>query len=257
MKISANLGFLYTDRSLPDAIHAADADGFDAVECHFPYEFAAADVRTALHDTGLRMLGLNTVRGNVEQGDFGLSALPDRMHEARAAIEQAVEYAEAIGADNVHVMAGKTEGGNRAEDVFRKNLAYACELAAPHGIGILIEPINHRNVPGYHLSMVEHAADVISDVAADNLRLMFDCYHVQIMQGDLIHRLEKHLPLIGHVQIAAVPDRGEPDSGEVHYASVLSALASMGYHAPVGAEYIPRGKGPAGDLTWLPKLQAL
>ncbi len=141
--------------------------------------------------------------------------------------------------------------------MFRKNLAYACELATPHGIGILIEPINHRNVPGYHLSMVEHAADIIADVAADNLRLMFDCYHTQIMQGDLIRRLEKHMPLIGHVQIAAVPDRGEPTAGEVHYAGVLSALSDMGYHAPVGAEYLPRGGGPAGDLGWLSGLQRI
>ena len=255
MKVSANLGFLYTDRSLPTAVRAAEMAGFNAVECHFPYDVPTDELSAALHDADLEMLGLNTVRGNVEKGEFGLSALPDRMPEARVAIDQAVAYADAVGAKNVHVMAGITEGSVRTEDVFRKNLAYACEVATAHGIGILIEPINQRSVPGYYLSKLEHAADIIRDVGAVNLRLMFDCFHVQITEGDLIHRLEKHLPIIGHVQIAAVPDRGEPNAGEICYGEVLRALSGMGYRSPVGAEYVPRDGGAAGNLDWLDAFQ--
>lgn len=255
MKVSANLGFLFTDRPLPAAVHAAKNAGFDAVECHFPYDVPLPELAVALHETGLEMLGLNTVRGNVEEGEFGLSALPDRMPEARAAIDQAVIYAAKIGARNVHVMAGVTDGSARAEDMFRQNLAYACDIAFPHGIGILIEPINQRSVPGYHLSLLAHAADIIQDVDADNLRLMFDCFHVQITEGDLIHRLEQHLPLIGHVQIAAVPDRGEPNAGEICYSEVLRALSNLGYRAPVGAEYAPRDGSAAGNLDWLSEFQ--
>lgn len=255
MQISANLGFLYRQLSLPEAIRAAAGDGFDAVECHFPYDTPALEVAAALSETGLPMLGLNTLRGDVENGDFGLSALPARVNEARSAIDQALDYAQEIGAKNIHVMAGITDGGTRAEDVFRENLSYACALAAPYGITILTEPINLRNAPGYHISLIEHGAKIIRDLDQPNLRLMFDCYHTQIMQGDLIQRLENHLPIIGHIQIAAVPDRGEPDAGEVSYQHVLKALKTMGYSAPIGAEYIPRDGGNTGDLGWLTRFQ--
>jgi len=257
MRISANLGFLYTDRALPDAIRAAARDGFDAVECHFPYDMPPTDVAAALAQTGLPMIGLNTIRGAVQNGDFGLSALPDRISEARAAIDQAVHYGAATGARNIHVMAGVTDGSAIAEDTFRENLAYACNAARPHAISILIEPINHRNVPGYHISTVEHAAAIIGDLNLPDLRLMFDCYHVQTTQGGLINRLETYLPIIGHVQIAAVPDRGEPDKGEVNYPEVLKALSSMGYHGFVGAEYLPRDTSARGNLDWLAPYQAI
>jgi len=257
MQFSANLGFLFTEMPLPDAIRAAKAAGFDAVECHFPYAVPAAEVKAALDETGLPMLGLNTVPGDVAAGDFGLAALPGREPEARAAIEQAVAYAAEIGAANVHVMAGKTDGGPAAEETFRQNLAFACTRAAAQGIGILIEPINHRDVPGYHLSRVEHAAAIIADLAQPNLRLMFDCYHTQIMQGDLTRRIEAHLPVIGHIQIAAVPDRGEPDAGEVNYPELLKSIAAMGYDRPIGAEYKPRGGDTAKGLGWLAPFRAI
>lgn len=251
MRFSANLGFLFTDLTLPQAIHAAAQHGFAAVECHFPYDAPPADVQAALRDTGLPMLGLNTERGDLSLGEFGLAAVPGRKAAAHAAIAQAVDYATRIGARNVHVMAGKTDGGTRAEDTYRAALDHACTLAAGQGIGILIEPINHRDVPGYHLNTVEHGADIVAGLGHANLAVMFDCYHTQIMQGDLIRRLERHLPYIGHVQIAAVPDRGEPDEGEVAYAQVLRALAGMGYDAPVGAEYKPRGKDTTSGLGWM------
>ncbi len=171
---SANLGFLFTDRPLPEAIRAAGRAGFSAVECHFPYDTPVAEVRAALDETGLPMLGLNTVRGNVTAGDFGLAALPGREAEARAAIDQAIDYARAVGAGSVHVMAGRSGGGAPAEATFRANLAHACDRAGGD-LAILIEPINQRDAPGYHLSRVEHAADIIATLGRDNLRIMYDC----------------------------------------------------------------------------------
>lgn len=250
MRYSANLGFLFTDLSLPDAIHAAKKAGFDAVECHFPYDVPAAEVAQALRDTGLTMLGLNTWPGDKAAGDFGLAALPGRMDEARAAISQAVDYALATGTKAVHVMAGRTDGGAAAEDAFRANLAHACDLAAPHGITILIEPINTRDVQGYHLSRTDHAVRIIAALNRPNLKLMFDCYHMQIMQGDLATHLRDLMPVIGHIQIAAVPDRGEPDQGEVDYRWLMRHLAGLEYTGFVGAEYRPRAGTDAG-LGWL------
>ena len=246
---SANLGFLFTDRPLPEAVRAAARAGFAAVECHFPYETPVADLRAALDETGLPMLGVNTVRGDVAAGDFGLAALPGREAEARAAIDQAVDYARAVGAGAVHVMAGRSGGGAAAEAAYRANLAHACERAA--GLTVLIEPINQRDAPGYHLSRVEHAAEIVGAAPHDNLRIMFDFYHVQIAQGDLLRRFEAHLPLTGHVQIAAVPDRGEPDAGEVDYPEVVAAVRAMGYAAPIGAEYRPRHGSTEAGLGWL------
>ena len=248
MSFSANLGFLFTDRPLPDAIRAAHRAGFEAVECHFPYDTPAEAVRAALEETGLPMLGLNTVRGDRE-GDFGLAALPGREAEARAAIDQAVDYAHAIGAGAVHVMAGRSGGGSEAEETFRANLAYACDRA--EGLAVLMEPINQRDAPGYHLSTVEHAADIATALGNSRLRIMFDFYHVQITQGDLIRRFEAHRPLIGHVQIAAVPDRGEPDGGEIHYLHLIAAIREMGHTAPIGAEYRPRHGTTETGLGWL------
>ncbi len=248
MRFSANLGFLWTDRPLPDAIRAAKAAGFDAVECHWPFDVAAAATRAALQETGLSMLGLNTRRGNTGIGENGLSALPGRQAEARAAIDEALAYVTDISASAVHVMAGNT-GGPRARAAFCENLVYACEAAA-NGVTILIEPLNPYNAPGYFLNSTAQAADIIREVGKPNLRLMFDCYHVQIMEGDVTRRFEGLQPLIGHVQIASVPDRAEPDHGELDYRYVLSRLAALGWNRPVGAEYLPKDGVPQ-DLAWL------
>jgi hydroxypyruvate isomerase len=256
MRFSANLGFLFTDRPLPDAIHAAHAAGFDAVECHFPYDNDPGAVRAALDATGLPMLGLNTWPGDRDAGDFGLAALPGRERQARRAIAQAVDYAQAIGAGAVHVMAGRAEG-REAEATFRANLAHACDLAAPHSLTILIEPINRRDVPGYHLSHSAQAAEVIAAVGRPNLRLMFDCYHLQIMEGDLARRFETLLPIIGHVQIAGVPERGAPDEGEVDLRWLLARMKRLGWDRPVGAEYRPAGGQTEASLGWLPRFRAI
>lgn len=252
MKFSANLGFLWTDKALPDAIRAAHAAGFDAVECHWPYEVPVAEVVAALKDTGLPMLGLNTRRGDVGAGDVGLSALPGRDSDARAAIDEAIAYATAIGAGNVHVMAGMASGA-AARDAFVSALDHACTRAAPEGITILIEPLNPHDAPGYFLSTTGQAVEIIAQVGAPNLKLMFDCYHVARTEGDVIGRLKSVWGSIGHIQFAAVPDRGPPDQGTLDYSQVFRAIARMGYQAPLGAEYKP-GPDTGASLGWMPKL---
>ncbi len=244
---SANLGFLWADRPLPEAIRAAHRAGFDAVECHWPYETPPDEIRAALTETGLPMLGLNTARGAA--GENGLSALPGREAEARAAIDQAISYARAIGCGAVHVMAGFAQGA-QAEDTFLANLDYACR-AAPD-LTLLIEPLNHHDAPGYFLSRSDHAADLIARAGHANLRLMFDCYHLQITEGDLTRRLRRHQPVIGHVQIASVPDRGAPDHGELDYRHICDVLRELGWQRPLGAEYRPGPGEP--QLDWMAKL---
>jgi 2-dehydrotetronate isomerase len=250
---SANLGLLWRELALPEAIRAARRAGFDAVECHWPYEVPAAEVRAVLLETGLTMLSLNTVRGRAEAGEAGLAALPGREAEARSAIDQAVDYAVAIGAPGVHVMAGCAEG-EVARQTFVGNLRYAAGRAAPHGITILIEPLNRFDWPGYFLQTTGQAAELIAAVAAPNLKLMFDCYHVQIAEGDLTRRLEALMPIVGHVQIAGVPDRGPPDRGEVNYRHIVTILEKLGHDRPIGAEYRPAGQ-TEGDLHWMSALR--
>lgn len=252
LKFSANLGFLWQELALPDAIRAAKAAGFDAVECHWPYDTPVDEVKQALAETGLVMLGLNTVRGDLSAGESGLAALWGREDEAERAIDQAIAYAAAINTPNVHVMAGFANG-KVARDVFISNLMYACSQAAKHGITILIEPLNHYDAPGYFLQTSAQAKAIIDIVAADNLKLMFDCYHLQIMEGDISRGLEKMMPFIGHIQIASVPDRGEPDHGELNYEHVFQVLRELEYDKPLGAEYKPAGSIEAG-LGWM-KLQ--
>jgi hydroxypyruvate isomerase len=254
MRFSANLGFLWSELSLPDAIRAAKAAGFDAVECHWPYDVPALDVKATLHETGLEMLGLNTRRGTVDAGDNGLSAVPDRVEEARTAIDEAIAYATAIGASNIHVMAG-VANGPEAHKTFVSNLTYACAQAASHAITILIEPLNTYDAPGYFLTTTDQALEIISAVGAPNLKLMFDCYHVQRMEGDLTQRIETLLASIGHIQFASVPDRGAPDRGEINYGHMFGVISDLGYQAPLGAEYKPGGDTGA-TLGWMTKLAA-
>ena len=257
MRYSANLGFLWTELALADAVGAAHAAGFGALECHFPYDTAPEDLNAALSRTGLSMLALHTCPGDRDAGEFGLAALPGREEEARAGIARAVDYAAATGMRAIHVMAGRTDGGARAEGTFRANLAHACDLAGSRALSVYVEPINTRDVPGYHLSGTDHAERIIDALGRTELRLMFDCYHMGIMQGDLARSLERLLPVIGHVQIAAVPDRGEPDAGEVDYAWLMRHHEDLGYEGHVGAEYKPRAPGGSTEagLAWLGDLR--
>ena len=249
-RFSANLGFLWTDRPLPDAIYAAQSAGFDAVECHWPYDTPRPAIRRALDDTGLPMLGLNTRRGNVERGENGLTALPDRINESRAAIDEAIVYAVAIGAQKIHVMAGVADG-ERAQQTFIDNLRYACARGATHELTMLIEPLNPFDAPDYFLKSTSQAADIIQSVGAPpNLKLMFDCYHVARTEGDVIQRLDEVFPIIGHIQFASVPDRHAPDQGTLNYREVFDQVARLGWTEPLGAEYKPNGE-TGQSLGWL------
>lgn len=252
MRFSANLGFLWAELALPDAIRRAKAAGFGAVECHWPYDEDREAVSAALAETGLPMLGLNTRKGP-QAGDFGLSAMPGREAEARAAIDEAFDYGSAIGAKAVHVMAGKT-GDPQAADVFDANLLYACDRAGDAGMTVLIEPLNPLDAPGYFLIGLDKAVAIIERLDRPELKIMFDCYHMQITGGDLLERFKAHRALIGHVQFAAVPSRAEPDEGEIAYHRLLPALAAAGYDGPFGAEYKPRADTAAG-LDWLAQFQ--
>ena len=251
-QFSANLGFLWTDRPLVDAIHAAHAAGFDAVECHWPYDHDPADVKAALDATGLAMLGLNTLRGDVAGGDSGLAAIPGREDEARAVIDRAIAYAGAINTPKIHAMAGFAEG-QLAEACFIDNLRYATG-AAPD-ITFLIEPLNHHDAPGYFLNHTDQTRRVIESVGAPNLKLMFDCYHIQILEGDLTRRLSANLDITGHIQFAGVPSRGRPDAGEIDYRHVFAHIADIGHTAPLGAEYKPEGGDTDASLGWMTTLR--
>ncbi|MEL6522241.1 MAG: TIM barrel protein [Pseudomonadota bacterium] len=246
MKFSANLGFLWSEHALPDAIRAAKAAGFDAVECHWPYDVPTTETRAALEETGLAMLGLNTNRGNVAAGENGLSAVPGREAVARAAIDQAIAYANAIDAQAIHVMAGKTDA-EAAPQTFLDNLAYACDAARNRTI--LIEPLNAFDAPGYFLRDTTQAVEIIQAVKAPNLKLMFDCYHVARTEGDVLARLMNVFEHVGHIQFAGVPSRGAPDEGELDYPSLFDEIAKLGWNKPLGAEYKPNG--PTEDtLNW-------
>jgi len=248
-KLSANLGFLWSELSLPDAIRAAAAAGFEAVECHWPYDFEPQEVKLALSETGLDMIGLNTVRGNLDAGENGLCALVGREDDAHAAIDQAIAYAVAIGTKTIHVMAGFAQGPT-AHATFVSNLRYGLESAAPYEIILVIEPLNHHDAPGYFLKTADQAAEIISEIGSNGLKLMFDFYHLQIMQGDVSRLLERMLPITGHIQIAAVPSRAEPDEGELDYRNILKLIDSLGYKGFIGAEYKPRGTTDEG-LGWM------
>ncbi len=254
LRLSANIGFLWTDRPHAERIRAAKTAGFDAVECHFPYDEPIAEIKAALEETGLPMLGLNTRRGDADAGEFGLSALPGRKADARAAIDEASSFGAAIGASNVHVMAGVPKEGQvrAAHKTFIDNLKYASDACAKNGQTVLIEPINAYDASGYLLQYVDYAEKVIAEVGAPNIKIMFDCYHVQLMQGCLTRRLEYLLPrnLIGHIQFAGVPDRAEPDAGEICYDRLLPTIAALGYDGYFCAEYRPRGAVEDG-LSWM------
>jgi len=249
-RFAANLGYLFTDRPLLDRIDAAATAGFKAIELQFPYDVPASAMKTAIEKNKLTILGLNTPPGERE-GEFGLAAVPGREKDWQVMFARALDYASAIGASAIHCLAGKVAPEQRpaADRVFTDNLARAADLAAAKNIRLLIEPINARDRPNYFLNHVEHAADVIGKVGKANLRIQFDFYHVQIVGGDLIHRLQKFLPVIGHLQCAAVPTRHEPDEGEINYAAVFEAVDNFGYQGWIGAEYRPRGRTEDG-LDW-------
>lgn len=249
-RFAANLGYLFTERPLLERVDAAASAGFKAIELQFPYDVPAAAMKAAIDRNALTMLGLNTPPGERE-GEFGLAAVPGRERDWQVLFTRALDYASAVGASAIHCLAGKVSPDQRpaADRTYVANLMRSADLAAEKNIVLLIEPINSRDRPNYFLNHVEHAADVIAKAARPNIRMQFDFYHVQIVGGDLIHRLEKFLPVIGHLQCAAVPVRHEPDGGEINYPAVFEAVDRLGYRGWIGAEYRPRGRTEDG-LGW-------
>jgi 2-dehydrotetronate isomerase len=246
-RFAANLGHLFTDYPLLERFGAAAACGFSAVELQFPYDTPTAAVKGELGKHGLTVLGVNTP----QCPEFGLAALPGRERDFDAAFGRALDYVTSIGGTAIHCMTGVVPVNERpaAERVFIANMTRAAAAAAKANITLLIEPINPRDRPGYFLSHVEQAADLIGKIGAPNVRIQFDFYHVQIISGDLIKRFEKFLPVIGHLQIAAVPTRHEPDEGEINYPAVFAAIDKLGYTGWVGCEYKPRTRTEDG-LGW-------
>lgn len=258
-RFAANLSTLYPEHALVDRIAAAASDGFAAVEVQLPYSVEASQFRRALDAARTRIVLINAPQGD-RDGERGLAALPGREDEFERSLAMALEYALIIGAPRVHVMAGVVPDGvahDEAGAVYRRNLAAACRLLAPHGIDVTIEPINTRDMPGYFLTLPQQAAQVIAEVAETNLHLQFDCYHVQIMAGDVSRQLARHWPLVGHLQVAGVPGRHEPDHGELNYPYLFAWLDRQRYPGWVGCEYRPATTAPgatSAGLGWLRRL---
>jgi 2-dehydrotetronate isomerase len=251
-RFAANISTMFTDRPFAERIQAAAAAGFQAIECQFPYEVAAGELRQRLADAGVELILLNTPPGDFAAGERGLAGLPGREVDFRAALERALEYAHALDCLQIHVMAGIKPAGVAKEaclEVYKANLQSAAEACGQAGRVALIEPINTRDIPGYLLNTPAEGAALMAELGLRDLMLQFDFYHAQIMSGDLARSFERHLSIIGHVQIAGVPERHEPDVGEVNYPYLFDLIDQLGYAGWVGCEYFPAGSAEEG-LGW-------
>ena len=254
-QFAANLSMMYAEVEFLDRFAAAAADGFTAVEYLFPYEHEARVLAQRLADHGLVQALFNGPPGNWAQGERGMACLPGREDEFRRSItEQALPYAQALGCRRLHVMAGLMPAGAeraRLRATYVANLAWAAQQAASAGVTVCIEPINTRDIPGFFLNRQDEAHAIVQEVGADNLKVQFDLYHCQIVEGDLAMKLRQYLPTgrVGHIQIAGVPERHEPDVGELHYPYLFALLDELGWDGFVGAEYRPRAGTRAG-LGW-------
>ena len=253
LKFAANLSMLFNEQPFLDRFALAAQAGFRAVEFLFPYAFSPADIEQRLRDHSLTQALFNLPPGDWDGGERGLAALPGREDDFKRSVDRALPYIEATGVQRVHAMAGivAVDQYERACAVYLSNLVWAAQQLAPLGVDVLIEPLNDRDVPGYLLPRTDVAAELISAVSAPNLKLQFDIYHCQIMEGDVARRLQKHLPIIGHIQIAGVPERHEPNIGELNYPYLFRHLECLGYTGYIGCEYHPKVDTEAG-LGWLP-----
>jgi hydroxypyruvate isomerase len=254
-RFSANLGFLWPERPLPARIEAAARAGFRAVELHWPQEFVAREIAALNARLGLRLLGINTSRGSVAADEFGLGAVPGAEPRFRADFDATLAWARAAGARAIHVLAGNVPpaGRDAARAVFAANLRWAAPRAAAHGLALLLEPLNPHDHPGYFYAHVADAVALIDELALPNVRLQFDAYHVGRTDGDPVAALSRCAGRLGHVQIAAVPTRAEPDEGTLDYRGFFAALRAVGYDDFVGCEYRPRADTDTG-LAWCARL---
>jgi hydroxypyruvate isomerase len=255
-KFAANLTMMFNEVAFPERFTAAAKAGFKAVEFLFPYDHAPQDVAQWLKENKLENALFNLPPGNWAAGERGMAALPGREEEFRASVARALDYALTLGTQRVHVMAGLVPEGadrKRCREVYIENLRYAAREAAKHDRMVLIEPINTRDIPGYFLNTQAEGHAIREAVGAPNLKVQMDFYHAQIVEGDLAMTFKKYFDGIGHIQIAGVPSRHEPDDGEVNYRYLFRLLDEMGYDGWVGCEYRPRGRTEDG-LGWLKSL---
>lgn len=263
-RFAANLSMLYQEHAFLDRFAAAAADGFTAVEYLFPYTFEARVLAQRLADHGLQQVLFNAPPGDWDAGERGLACLPGREAEFRAGFERALDYAEALGCPRVHVMAGLAPAGaDRAalQATYEANLAWAADRAAGPGRAVLIEPINTRDIPGFFLNRQDEAHRIVQAIGAPNLKVQMDLYHCQIVEGDVAMKLRQYLPTgrVGHLQIAGVPERHEPDIGELHHPYLFALIdrlsAETGWDGWIACEYRPsRGavaRGTSDGLGWL------
>jgi hydroxypyruvate isomerase len=255
-KFAANLSMMFNEVPFPARFAVAAAAGFRGVEFLFPYELPPQEVARLLADARLDNALFNLPPGDWAADERGLASLPGREADFRASVEVAIEYALALGTPTLHAMCGLVPAGaDRAAHraVYIANLRHAARALAPHGRTLVIEPINPRDMPGYFLSSQADAHAIREAVGEPNLKVQMDLYHAQIVEGDLAVKLRRHVADIGHVQIAGVPDRHEPDEGEVNYPYLFRLLDELGYRGWVGCEYRPRGRTEDG-LGWLRKV---
>ena len=255
-RFAANLSMMYTEHAFLDRFAAAAADGFEAVEFLFPYEHPHAVIAARLADHGLRQVLFNAPPGDFAAGERGIACLAERRDEFRRGfLDQALPYAQALNCHRLHLMAGVMPAGvERAAllAVYADNLDWAAGEAVSAGLDLLIEPINTRDIPGYLLNRQDEAHAMVEQIGAANLKVQMDLYHCQIVEGDVAMKLRKYLPTgrVGHLQIAGVPDRHEPDLGELHHPYLFELIDALGYGGHIGCEYRPRARTSAG-LGWL------
>jgi hydroxypyruvate isomerase len=255
-KFAANLSLMFGELSFLDRFAAARANGFNAVEFLFPYGFEAEQIVPRLARYQLQLVLHNFPAGDWAAGDRGMACDPRRVGEFQDSVALALDYAEELGVKQLHCLAGKVPPNvphERARNTYIKNLQFAAAQLKEHGLRLLIEPINTYDIPGYFLTGTRQAVDIIAESGADNLFLQYDIYHMQRMEGELANTIRKHLPLIGHMQLADNPGRHEPGTGEINYRYLFALLDEIGYDGWVGCEYIPRTDTVAG-LAWRDQL---
>jgi 2-dehydrotetronate isomerase len=248
-RFAANISLMFAEHPFLDRFEAATAAGFKAVECQSCYEHTIPAIKERLDRTGLVLALINTRPGDPASDGFGLAAAAGREREFQARLDQALDYAASLGVANIHAMAGDGVDTPENARAFVDNIRAAGEKAAARGKTILIEPLNLRDRPNYFLRSMARAADFIAEVGLANVKLQFDAYHVALIEGEVVRRLKELAPIVGHVQIAGVPARHEPDEGEVDYPAFFAALDGIGYDGWVGAEYRPRARTEDG-LGW-------
>lgn len=252
-KFAANLTMMFNEVPFLQRFHLAAQTGFKAVEFLFPYDHPAEEIAQQLDANQLENVLFNMPPGDWTGGERGLASLPGREAEFRDGVARAIAYAKVLGTPRLHLMAGLLPAGadhGLHRQTYLKNLRHACGEAATHGITVLIEPINTRDMPGYFLNTQAEAHAIRDEIGAGNLKVQMDFYHVQIAEGDIAMKLRRYLPHIGHIQIAGVPERNEPDTGEVNYAYLFRLLDELGYDGWLGCEYRP-ARGTVEGLGWM------